>query len=127
MANALYPKFKQNLLEGDIDFDTGTITAYLVDTADYTYSAAHELVTDLTGGAGVVASQTTAMTSLTDGTLDVADFTFSAVTGDVAEAIVIGVDTFLVAYYDTGVTGLPVTPNSGDINVTVNAAGLFDL
>ena len=91
MANALYPKFKQNLLEGDIDFDTGTITAYLVDTADYTYSAAHELVTDLTGGAGVVASQTTAMTSLTDGTLDVADFTFSAVTGDVAEAIVIGV------------------------------------
>jgi hypothetical protein len=127
MANYLYPKFKQNLLEGSINFDTDVITAYLVDTDDYTYSTAHSLVTSLTGGSGVVASQVLSSHTTTDGTLDVADFTFSTVDGDVAEAIVIGVGTFLVAYYDTGVTGLPVTPNSGAINVTVNASGLFDL
>jgi uncharacterized protein YigE (DUF2233 family) len=33
----------------------------------------------------------------------------------------------LVAYIDTGVTGLPVTPNGGNINVTWNASGIFAL
>ena len=52
-----------------------------------------------------------------------ANITFSAVTGATAGAIVIfidsGVDTTsnLVAYIDTA-TGLPVTPNGGDITVT---------
>lgn len=32
----------------------------------------------------------------------------------------------LIAYIDSG-TGLPVTPNGGDINVTVNASGWFTL
>jgi hypothetical protein len=33
----------------------------------------------------------------------------------------------LVAYIDTGVTGLPVTPNGGNITVTWNASGIFQL
>jgi hypothetical protein len=33
----------------------------------------------------------------------------------------------LVAYIDTGVTGLPVTPNGGNITVTWNASGIFAL
>ena len=33
----------------------------------------------------------------------------------------------LVAYIDTGVTGLPVTPNGGDIAVAWNASGIFAL
>ena len=33
----------------------------------------------------------------------------------------------LIAYIDTGVTGLPVTPNGGDINITWDAAGIFTL
>ena len=32
----------------------------------------------------------------------------------------------LIAYIDSG-TGLPVTPNGGDINVTVNASGWFTM
>jgi hypothetical protein len=32
----------------------------------------------------------------------------------------------LIAFIDTG-TGLPVTPNGGDITVTVNASGWFTL
>jgi hypothetical protein len=33
----------------------------------------------------------------------------------------------LVAWFDTGVTGLPVTPNGGDINVSFDAAGIFQI
>ena len=33
----------------------------------------------------------------------------------------------LVAYIDTGVTGLPLTPNGGDVSITWNASGIFAL
>jgi hypothetical protein len=55
------------------------------------------------------------------------------VTGDVSEALILFIDTGtpgtsrLIGFYDAGVTGLPVTPNGGDINVTVNASGWFAL
>ena len=51
--------------------------------------------------------------------------TFSSVSGNTVEAIVIfrknaGANTtwYLVAFIDTGVSGLPVTPNGGDITIT---------
>jgi hypothetical protein len=53
---------------------------------------------------------------------DAADVTFTAVSGDVSEALVIYKDTGtastsrLIAYIDTA-TGLAVTPNGGDITV----------
>ena len=130
MANVLYPKFKQNLMEGDIDFDTGTVNAYLVDQTDYTYAATHELIADLPGAAQV-ATVALAGQTVTDGTLDVTTpFTFVAVTGDECDAVVISIDSggseYLVAYYDT-VSGLPITPTGGNIEVAVNASGLFDL
>lgn len=132
MANAIYPEFKERLLKGEFDFDTATVKAYLVDTADYTYSAAHDAATDLTSGTGDVAVVTLGTITTANGTLDAADATFTSVTGDVSEAIIItatdtGATERLVAYYDTGVTGLPVTPNGGDINLTINASGLFSL
>jgi hypothetical protein len=33
----------------------------------------------------------------------------------------------LICFFDTGVSGLPITPNGGNINVTVNASGVFTL
>ena len=55
-------------------------------------------------------------------------------TGDVSEAIIVWDDTtttptadLLIAFYDTGMTGMPVTPNGGNINVTVHASGWFAL
>jgi len=59
--------------------------------------------------------------------------TYTSVTGNSVEALVIYVDTGssatspLVAYIDTGVTGLPVTPNGGNISITWNASGIFAL
>lgn len=133
MANAIYPKYKEALLQSSANSSlTGTVRVALVDTGVYTYSAAHEFLTSLTGVVGT--AQTIGATkSYTNGVFDGGDVTYTAVTGNSAEALVIYIDTGtagtsrLVAYIDTGVTGLPVTPNGGDITVTWNASGIFAL
>ncbi len=135
MANVIYPKYKEALLNGDtnIELDGSNVKAVLVDGADYTYSASHEFLSDVPSGGRVATSGNLASKTTTNGTFDAADFSFTAVTGDQSEILIIYIDTGsaatsrLVAYYDTGVTGLPVTPNGGDINVTVNASGFFSL
>lgn len=131
MASAIYPLFKQALLQGTYDLSTATVRAVLVDTGTYTYSAAHDFYNDLSG---VVGTESGALASktFTNGTFDAADITFTAVTGSTAEAIVLFVDTgnaatdALICFIDSA-TGLPVTPNGGDINVTWSASGIFSL
>lgn len=132
MANAIYPNFKEALLDGsaNTDMSAGDVKVALVDTGTYTYSAAHTFLTDLTGVTAASGNLTTK--TFTGGTFDIDDFTFTAVTGAVSEAIVVYIDTGaagtsrLVAFIDAA-TGLPVTPNGGDITFTVNAAGLFTI
>ena len=133
MANAIYPLYKQALLDGDtnIDVNDGTVKVALVDTGTYTYSAAHQFLSDLSGVVGT--AQTIANTTVANGLFDGDNVTFTAVTGNSVEALVIYIDTGvagtsrLVAYIDTSVTGLPVTPNGGDITITWNASGIFQL
>lgn len=133
MANALYPKYKEALISGaaNISLSSGTVKVALVDTGTYTYSAAHEFLTSLSGVVGT--AQTLGSKTVTNGLFDAADVTFSTVSGASGEALVIYIDTGtagtsrLVAYIDTGVGGLPVTPNSGDIGITWNASGIFQL
>jgi hypothetical protein len=138
MANAIYPLYKQSLLAGDanadLDNDTATDGVYvaLVDTGTYTYSASHQFYSSLSGIVGT--DQRITGPTVTSGTLDGADVTFTSVTGASVEALVLyrknsGANTTwrLVAYIDTSVTGLPVTPNGGSITVTFNASGIFTL
>lgn len=132
MANAIYPKWKEALVQASANSAlTGTVKVALVDTGTYTYSAAHEFLSSLSGVVGT--AQTLGTKTYTNGTFDAANVTFTAVSGATAEAIVIYIDTGvagtsrLVSYQDTGVTGLPVTPNGGDINLTFDAAGIFTL
>lgn len=121
MANVLYPKFKEHLLKADIDFDTVTVKAALIDTGTYTYSAAHEFHSDLSGIVGTPTA--VGSVSVTSGIIDGADVTFTAVSGATIEAVVLYNDTgvsgtsHLIAYLDTG-TGLPITPNGGDLGLT---------
>jgi hypothetical protein len=137
MANAIYPKFKESLLNGDANSDingtagTGLFCA-LVDTGTYTYSASHQFYSSLSGIVGT--DQQITNPTKTNGVVDGDDLTFSAVSGASVEALVLyrknaGANTTwrLVAYIDTGVTGLPVTPNSGAITVTWNASGIVSL
>lgn len=133
MANNIYPLYKQALLDAsaNVDLNDGTVKVALVDTGVYTYSAAHEFLTSLTGTVGT--AQTINNTTVANGLFDGDNVTFTAVSGNSVEALVIYIDTGssatsrLVAYIDTGVTGLPVTPNGGDISVTWNASGIFQL
>lgn len=133
MANAIYPKYKEALLGGlsNIDLDGGTVKAALIDTGTYTYNTAHDFYNDLSGVVGTPA--TIANTTVTGGLFDGYDVTFTTVSGSSAEAIVIYIDTGntatsrLVAYIDTGVTGLPITPSGGNIAITWNGSGIFQL
>lgn len=134
MANAIYPKYKEAILGGGANTDllTGTVKVALVDTGVYTYNAADQFLTSLTGVVGT--AQTIGATkSVTDGLFDGGDVTFTSVTGNSVEALVIYIDTGtagtsrLVAYIDTSVTGLPVSPNGGNITITWNASGIFQL
>jgi hypothetical protein len=133
MSNAVYPKYKELLLgtQTASSLTSGTVKVALVDTGAYTYSSAHDFYDDVS--AGVVGTpQTIGSVTVTGGLFDGADVTFTAVSGNTCEALVIYIDTAgaagtdpLVAYIDTGVTGLPVTPNGGDISITWNASGII--
>lgn len=138
MANAIYPIYKQNLLAGtsgyDLDNDTTTDGPYvaLVDTGTYTYNAAHDFYNDLSGVVGT--DQRITAPTVTTGTFDGNNVTFTAVSGNSVEALVYyrhnsGANTTwpLVMYYDASGGGLPVTPNGGDISITFNASGIFTL
>lgn len=137
MANAIHPKYKQALLDGDanIDINDGTVKTILIDTGTYTYTTwlnSSQFYSDVSGQVGGT-SQTINNTTVTNGLFDGDDVTFSSVTGNSAEAILIYIDTGtpstsrLVAWLDTGVTGLPVTPNGGNISIQWNASGIFQL
>jgi hypothetical protein len=123
MANALYDTGRNAFLTGDIDWVADTIKVTLVDAADYTVNlSTHDFIDDVPSAARV-ATATLAGKSATAGVADANDVTFTAVSGDISEALVIWKDTGtestspLIAYIDTA-TGLAVTPNGGDINVT---------
>ena len=133
MANALYPKWKQALLEftANNDLDGQTVKVALV-TAGYTYSSSDQYYSSVS--ASVVGTpQTLGSKTFTNGVFDAADVLYTAVTGSQVVSLVIYIDTGnaatspLVAFIDTGVTNLPVTPNGGDIAIAWNASGIFAL
>jgi Chaperone of endosialidase len=138
MANAVYPIWKEAVIQASANSAlTGTVKVLLVDTGTYTYNAAHDFYNDLSGivsdGTGGVLGITIGTHTYTNGTFDAADATFTAVSGATIEALVLYLApgspdiARLVLYLDTSQTGLPVTPNGGDITVTWNASGIFTI
>lgn len=124
MADAIYGITRKAFLDGGLDLLTDDIRVVLVDSNDYTVLIdTHDFLDDVPAGARVAVSGAMTSKTTTLGVFDAADITFSSVSGDVSEALVIyhhtGVDSTseLIAYID-GATGLPVTPNGGDITVT---------
>ena len=124
MANALFDKARQRFLEGQLVWTTDTYKSVLVDTGTYTPNlSAHEFLADIGAGARISTSGAFTGKSATGGAADAADVTHTTVTGASVEAIVIFKDTGveatspLIAYIDTA-TGLPITPNGGDIIIT---------
>lgn len=142
MANLLYDKFKQALLDGTApNLVSANIRAILADAADYVVNiATDEFFDDFTvagrigdsGGTTLADGALLGTKTVVDGVFDADDATLTTVTGDQAEAIVVywhntvDGDSLLIAYMDTA-TGLPVTPSGGDITFQWDAAGIFAL
>lgn len=123
MANALYDHGRENFLGGNIDWDGTDIKLMFIDEADDTPDLANdEDLADRTAGAIVATSGNLGTKSITSGVADAADTTVSSVTGDQFESIDIYYDSavagtsLLICNIDTA-TGLPCTPNGGDITV----------
>lgn len=139
MANALFTNYKQQLLGSGNhtlpDWDAHDIRPILVDEGtDTPVPGTDEDLADILAGARINAltnpGDITVGVSITAGAVDVPDWTHTSISGNSVESIVLYYHTGtestspLIIYYDTA-TGLPVTPNGGDINVAVNGSGLY--
>lgn len=134
MANALYDPGREGFLDGSIDWDTDDIRAMGLTSAQ-AFSAAHKFVSDLTAGNIVVRSAAgVAGKTVTSGVANHSAHTWTAVSGSAIARIVYykynaaDASARLICFIDTA-TGLPVTPNGGDITLTpdVGANKLFKL
>ena len=119
MANALFDKAREAFLNGNLNLTTDDIRVVLVDTALYTFSAGHEFLGSIPAGARVATSAAGLTSkSTTDGVFDADEVTFSALTGDSIEAVVLyqhtGNDATarLILWIDEG--NFPIVPNGGD-------------
>lgn len=141
MANALFVAYRNNILGTGthVDLDADTIKAMFVDHADDTPNVStDDNIDDILSAARTpsIASSPTlgskTVGSVAAGVFDAADTTFSSLTGDQVESLILFKDSgtestsSLIAYWDT-VTGLPLTPSGGDVIVTWNASGIFQV
>lgn len=127
MANALYDFGRESFLGGDLDWDADTIELMFIDEDDDVPNlSADQHHSDRTGAAIVATSGAFASKTKAAGVADAADVTVSTVSGDIFESIDImqwtgsSATSILIANIDTA-TGLPCTPNGGDITVQWDA------
>jgi hypothetical protein len=142
MANSFYNAFLNGILGSHatrVDLDTDTIKIFLNDHGAGTApdAAADDFYDDqsagLIGTAYTLANKTIGSVGVGvfDNTVDPAP-AFTSVSGASVESLVIFKDTGtpstsdLICYFDTA-TGLPLTPNGGDVNVTFSASGIFKI
>jgi hypothetical protein len=131
MANAIYPKYKEAILaaSANVSLTTGTVKVALSTAA---YNSAHDFYDDVSANS-IGTPQTIASTTVTNGLFDGNDVTFTSVSGSQVTSLIIYIDTGsaatsrLVTFLDTNVTGLPVSPNGGNISITWSASGIFQL
>ncbi len=123
----MYDAGREGWLGGDVDWDADTIQVILIDSGAYTANqATHDFLDDIPSGARPVTAQTLSGKTKTGGVADANDVTFPNVSGTnpTFEAVVFykstGVEATsrLLLYIDsTNATGLPITPNGGDITL----------
>ena len=144
MANALFTAYRNNML-GDnaftnVQLDADSIKALFVDHADDTPApTTDEDIVDILSAARVPAiASAPALASKTIGTVgagvfDAADTTFTALTGDQVESLILFKDTgveatsILLVFFDTFASGMPLTPNGGNVTISYSASGIFSV
>ena len=144
MASGLYGPFKATQMGAPAsgvvaaDLNTDDIQVKLIDAADYTVNFETHVDLDDVAGAAEVATAALTGESLTTTAItgvlvfDANDVTFTSVTGDQSEALIVFNNTgaadanrLLIAYIDSFSAGMPVTPNGGNIVVQWAAGGIF--
>lgn len=133
MANRWYKKGAEAVL-GSVDLLADTIKATLLDSGVYTPATNTDqyMNTNTIAAAAKIGSPVTLTgKSVTDGVFDCTDPVFALVTGASAELVAIwkdgggggtsasGTTDLLLILIDTA-TGLPVTPNGGNINLLID-------
>lgn len=137
MANSVYPLALQDFMTKVIDLSGDNIKSMLVDST-YSYSTAHQYVSDVTAGAIIQRGGTNLGTKTeTNGVFDAADFTHTAVaTGHTVAGIIVYDDTPatdatkpLLAFIDHDASANPISlpTNGGDITIQWNASGIFSI
>lgn len=124
MANALYDAARAAFAKGQINWEADGFAMVLVDTGAYTLNvSSHSNLTHIPAAARVGSAVALANTVVDpNGAVNADNVTVPNVTGPSAEAIVIyrvganDAGSMLIAFIDTA-TGLPITPNSGNIIV----------
>ena len=127
MANKVYPKFGEAVLNGTIgDMRTSTFRVALLDSS-YTYSDSHEFLNAISASARVATGGTNlAGVTTTDGKLDHSDFVFSSLSGSTVTQVVLfvfdagGDAASSLAYYmdrDSSDVAISKAPSGGDFTV----------
>lgn len=122
MADAMYNNYREEALRGLRTPGSETIKVKAL-TSSYTFSAAHTSVNDITSTWVIKTSDALTSKTFTDGVFDAADVTLTAVTGSAIASLVIyteagsSASSTLMIYIDSA-TGLPLTPNGGDVIIT---------
>ena len=138
MANAIYNKYKEALISGGVSvaMNGGNLSVSLVDSNVTPFGSTDEFYNELVDSVnGVVATETLANVTLTNGVLDADDITFTAVPDakPESEALLFWINTGdpttsrLVAWMDTDIDGFPIDPDGTDITVTWSTSGIFKL
>ncbi len=137
MANAIYDKYKEALLTGASDsaLNDGNLKVALINTDNESYTATDQYYSDVSALANTaVANATLTNVTLTNGVLDADDVRFVSVTDTTeCEALLFYIDTGntatsrLVAYMDTNINGLPITPDGSNVDISWSTSGIFKL
>ena len=139
MANGMFTAFRNGQLSNTslVDLDLDDIVAMFVDHADDTpVIATDDFIDDILSAARVPAiASCPSLGTITIGTVaagvfDAADTVFTTLSGDASESLMIFKDTGvestskLIGFWDTA-TGIPLTPNGGNVTVQWNGSGIL--
>lgn len=139
MADQLYTSFRNALLGNSphsaVDLDTNNTRVILRDEGADALNLADQDLADITTAARI--AETANLTSPTvgssgDGAFDHADATMNSVSGATVESLdyfhETGTDSTSLLFWNIDSwTGLPLTPNGGDVTLQPAAGGVFQI
>jgi hypothetical protein len=124
MADQMYNFARQLFATAGLNWTSDTIKVILIDTTQYTFDITHQYLSSVPAGARVAVSGALANKSATGGACSADPVVFTSITGAACQAMIIFKDNGgdaatspLICRLDS-YSGLPVTPNGGNITVT---------